>query len=878
MRVFRALYGLALRAWPSQFRIRHHDDAMRMAEARVREESGLRRALRGAREIAAALTAAPRIRRSTRVPAAPVASGGTMIDGVLSDTRYALRSLARTPGFLVTAVGTLCVSIALCAAVMVVANAYLMRGLPYPDSDRLYSIRYGGPNLPFVQGLEKIDWRSLDDVIEHPIAWDLDLFSLRGAPYPEAIEGTWVTPGYMDAFGVRPAMGRTFTPGDYRDTAPPIAIISHRLWQRRFNGDPAIVGRHVEAYMNDRPNEPQRLAIVGVLPADHWHLNRFTDILSPLRALSYPYMARLRNGVAPEIVAARIESLVRAGGLNLPAGWTVSLASSHEEYVRTIRPLLVALAIATVLVVLIACSNVAVLFTLRASHRRREVAVRRALGASATRVVRTLAAEAITIGIVSSALGILLAQTVLTLAAPTLERNLGRSAPGGVAAVQLDGLTLTAAILVGLLVTALCGLAQVWASSRAPASLALTGGQKGGGAGPAQRRAHAVMIVAEIAASLALLVGATLMVQSGLRILRVDMGQSIDNVRVGSVSLSQEKYPNAPSRLALFERVAADVMALPAVQHAGFGTGWPLQQAPQRPVGRDGDPSGFVTRAGVIGIGPGYFEALRIGIEAGRAFEPQDRVGTEPRAIVSRELAARLWPGQSAVGRLLRLGPAQQGGASPPTPYLVVGVAADVRHAHTDDDLADVYVAVLQFPSRSAWIYFRTEGNSGHVDADLRALLQRIDPDLSLGTPRDLADILDEQRAGGRFLATLLVVFAMFATVLALVGIYGAIAYTVRQREREIAVRLAVGADGRRIMTMFVRQGLVMLIAGLTLGVGGAVALGRVLQAQLFGVEPADPSALAAATLAFLVCGLIAIGWPARTAASTDPALALKES
>ena len=801
-----------------------------------------------------------------------------MLDGLVSDTRYAMRSLVRTPGFLVTAVGTLSISIALCAAVMVVANAYLMRGLPFPDSDRLYSIRYGGPGMPFVQGLDRLDWQSLDDVVEHPISWDLDLFSLRGVPYPEAIDGTWVTPGYMEAFNVRPAMGRTFVPDDYRDVAPPIAIISHRLWQRRFSGDPAILGRHVEAYMADRPNEPQRLAIVGVLPAGHWHLNRFTDILSPLRAPSFPYMARLRSGVTPDVVAARIESLVRTGGINVPAGWTVSLASSHEEYVRTIRPLLVALAIATVLVVLIACSNVAVLFTLRASHRRREVAVRRALGASATRVVRTLAAEAITIGLVSSALGMVVAQTILTVAAPTLERNLGRSAPGGVGAVQLDGITLTGAILVGLLVTALCGLAQVWTSSRAPASLALTGGQKGGGAGPAQRRTHAVMITAEIAASLALLVGATLMVQSGLRILRVDMGQSIDDVRVAGVSLSQTKYPDAPRRLAMYERVAADATALPGVESVSFATGWPLQQAPQRPVGRDGDPAGFVTRATILGIGPDHFETLRIGIDAGRAFGQQDRIGAEPRAIVSRTLAARLWPGETAVGRSLRLGPAQLGGVSPPTPYAVVGVAADVRHTHTDEDLADVYVPLLQFPTASAWIYVRTGSTAGPVDEHLRSLLLRIDPDLSLSMPRDLADILDEQRAGGRFLATLLVVFAAFATVLALVGIYGAIAYTVRQREREIAVRLAVGADGRKITMMFVRQGLVMLAAGLTLGLGGAIALGRVLQAQLFGVAPADPIALAAATAAFMVCGLTAVAWPARTAASTDPALALKES
>jgi putative ABC transport system permease protein len=803
-----------------------------------------------------------------------------MSRGVASDLRAALRSLARSPGFLALTLSTLAVSLALSVIVMAVVNAYLLRGLPYPGSDRLYQVRFGAPNVPFVDGLQTLDWRSLDDVVEPLISWDLDSFNLRGQPHAEAAQGTWVTPGYMEAFGVRTALGRTFGPEDYRPGPPPVAIISHRLWQSRFHGDGGILGRPFEAYAGDRPNEPQTFTIVGVLPPDHWHMNIFTDVMSPLRAPSVPYMARLRDGVAPETAAARIEALVRSGGLTVPPGWSVRLDSAHEQYVLQIRPLLESAGVATLLVVLIACANVAVLFTLRASHRRREVAVRKALGASTLRVLRALAAEASVVGAAATLAGLALAQAIIRLAGPTLERHLGRPAPGGSAAIQIDALTAGAALAAGALVTALCMLAQVWASTRAPVALANTAGQKGGSAGPHQRRAHAALIAVEVATSLALLVGATLMVQSGLRILRVDMGLDADDVLVGMMTLSQERFPDATRRADAYERLAAGRQAIGGATHLAFGNSWPLQQAPRRSVGRDGDPGGLTTQAGVTGVSPEYFDALRIGIERGRAFGSADRAGAEPAVIISRTLAARLWPGREAVGERLLIGGTSpnQAPAPPPRAMRVVGIAGDVRHTHTDDDLADAYVSLLQSPSSSAFVYVRSTGAPWQVEAELRGLLARVDPDLALGMSRDLSAILDQQRAGARLLTVMLGLFSAFAGMLALVGIYGVIAYAVRQREREIAVRLAVGADGRRIMQMFLRQGAGVLLMGLALGVGAAFLLGRLLQSQLFGVDAADPVVMAAATSGFAVCGLLAVFWPARTAASTDPAIALKES
>jgi putative ABC transport system permease protein len=268
---------------------------------------------------------------------------------------------------------------------------------------------------------------------------------------------------------------------------------------------------------------------------------------------------------------------------------------------------------------------------------------------------------------------------------------------------------------------------------------------------------------------------------------------------------------------------------------------------------------------------------LRIPLHEGRLFTTTDRIGSERVALVSRTLAARLWGSTSAIGRPLLIAPAPNSPPSArPAAVTVVGVVGDIRHTHTDDDLADAYVPILQTPSPGAFVYMRVS-DAASAERSLKRLLGSIDGEVGFGASRRLAEILDLQRAGARLLAYLLVVFAVFAAGLALVGIYAVVAYTVKQREREIAVRLAMGADRRRITRMFVAQGALVLGAGLVLGIAGALALGRVLRAQLFGIEPADPAVLAGMTMAFAFCGLIAIAWPARAAASLDPAAALKD-
>jgi predicted permease len=795
---------------------------------------------------------------------------------LLTDIRHAVRSLARARGFTVVAVGTLAAALALAASVMTVVNAYLLRGLPYPESDRMYNVRYAQPGQDMPRGMEALDWQSLSDIVEHPIAWDLDNFSLRGAPYPELAAGTWVTPGYVEGFGIRPAMGRGFAARDFEEGQPNVAVISHRLWQSRFGGDAQVLGRQFEAHVNDRPHEVESFTIIGVLPERHWHMNVFTDVLAPLRAPSFPYMVRLREGVAPVVAAERISALVRSGNAALPATWRAELLSTHAEYVGQIRPLLLSLGAATTLVLLIGCANVAVLLTVRASQRRREIAVRKALGASPGRISRTVAAEGVVIGVTATAIGLAVASLVIDAVAPVMNLQLGRPAPGGASAIQIDGGIVLAALAAGALVTGLCALVALWASSRTPVSLALTGGQKSATEGPAHGRARSTLIAVEVAASLALMVGASLMVQSGLRILDVDMGLEVADVSVGRISLRQRAYPDAASQHALYAQAHDRMSRVRGVEGVAFTNAWPLQAAPPREVSAGSPGASPATRAGVLGVSVDYFSTVGIRLRDGRLFTRDDRAGAPEVAIVSETLARTLWPGGRAVGERLHM--EQPPGASePPLSLLVVGIVNDVRHTHTDAELSDVYLALAQGPAPSVFTYLKASGGQPTVERDVRAAIAAIDADLAFGTPRPLAEILDLQRAGPRFLAILLVIFACLAALLSLIGIYGVIAYAVRQREREIAIRMAVGADSGAVLRLFLQQGVVSLGCGLVLGVAGAIGLGRLLETQLFGVRPAEPAVLALATLAFGACGLLATAWPARMAAATDPAAALKD-
>jgi predicted permease len=461
-----------------------------------------------------------------------------------------------------------------------------------------------------------------------------------------------------------------------------------------------------------------------------------------------------------------------------------------------------------------------------------------------------------------------------------VQQQLGRSAPVALRAAALDPQVLFAAFGAGITTTAICALTPLLtvlrrrrAGSKGPASV--LGSRTATDTAGAQR-VRTTLIAVEIAASVALVAGSALMIRSVVTLLRTDLGFAGDRILNASVTLRQNKYPDAASRLAVFERMSSRLSAVPGVESVGMTTAWPLQQSGLRPVTIPDAATDAATRAAVQSVNAEYFSTLQIPLLAGRGFTTADRSGTEPVAIVSDALARRLWPAGNPIGSRITIPEDREGEDPVPVTRTVIGVAGNVRQFAADTELADAYVPVLQTPGRFVFALIRTAGAPDTWLAPIRAAFRDIDPEIAVQRSRPLAAMIDEVSARPRFLTWLLTAFAVVAALLALIGAYGVIAYAVQQREREIAVRMAIGADPSGITRLFVRQGSSILVVGLVAGTLAVLAGGRLLESQLFGVTAHDPLTLAAAVAAFACAGLLAVWWPARRAATTDPALALR--
>jgi putative ABC transport system permease protein len=612
-------------------------------------------------------------------------------------------------------------------------------------------------------------------------------------------------------------------------------------------------------------------SVVGVLPAELWHINAYTEVLAPLKARTYPYMVRVRPGVTPAVVTERIDRLVRSGLGSVPPTLEVALTGVQESYVASVRPMLWSVAAAAALVLLIASANVAVLTIVRGRRRERELAVRLALGASHVRIAQLLALEGVLVGVVSLTLGLFTASSILPLIAPMIERSMDRRIPGGLQGMQVDGGVLAAAVSCGAVVTLLLTVLPLMSLRRSRISTSLASSGRGATADPRAGRTRVLLIATEVAASLTLLAGAGLMAESAVRMLRVDFGFDADDVVTASLALRQRSFPDVAERVAFFERLQSELQGIGGSTSLALGDWWPLQGSRPRRVETGGEGASAGT-ANPFAVSPDYFATVGIPLRDGRVFTGQDRLGTPPVVIVSESLAGRLWQGR-AVGQSLTIHPDGEG---QPQTVLVVGVVADVRQSHSDTDLYDAYLPLAQGASRFAFLYLRAP-RSRTWEAELRSAVARVNAEVALGTPRALLLGIEQERARPQFLAYLLTTFAAFACLLALVGMYGVVAYAVRQRQREIAVRMAVGADARAVTMMFLRRGSLVLAGGLTVGMAGALALGRVLQSQLYGVQPAEPRVLVVAVLAFAAVAMVAMLWPAWRAAATDPSLVLKE-
>lgn len=795
------------------------------------------------------------------------------MDSYIADLRLAVRSLARARGFTAAVVVTLALAVALATSLAAIVNAYLIRPLPYPAADRLYNVSYARPGQDMPAGMSALPWDAVADVVEHPISWDLDMFYLVGGDHPDRAPGAWVTPGFMDGLGIQPALGRAFAPEEYVPGGPQVALLSDALWRRRFGGDSGIVGRSFEAYVSDRPDDPELFTVIGVLAPDFWHLNPYTEILTPLRAPSYPYLVRLREGVSARTAEERLTALVVGGAAPQEDRQPVELRLVQARYTESLRPILNAIAGAVGIVLLIGAANVAFLAVIRALRRRRELAVRFALGAGRGRVARLLVTEALVLVGAAATFGVALSAILLRLLAPSLEQQLGRRVPGGTSALSIDGTVALATGAVLLLLTVALAAGPVLVTSQRPLFALLRRGKHSGAGSARGRRARAGLIALEVAGSLALLTGCGLMLQTVVRLLTVDLGVQPARVITTGVGLRERTYPDAGRRVAFYERLQAELERMPGVAAATLSVPSPMSETMPQPVGLEG--TGGV--AGVRAVAPGYFAAVGLPLLQGREFAAQDRGPSEPVAVISETLAQRLWPGRSWLGQSVLASDEQITGDTAMVSRRVIGVVKDAPQSPGDEERADVYLPLLQAPGRFAAMVIRTGGTPRQWLRELRVTLRGIDPDIPVGPVRTLTEVMDEQLARPRFLAALLAGFGGFATLLALIGVYGVIAYAVKQREHEIAIRIAVGADRPAIRRLFLREGGVVLLAGIVVGVPAALGMGRLLRAQLYGVGPLDAMTPLAAAAALGAAGLLAVWWPSRRASATDPMLALRE-
>jgi putative ABC transport system permease protein len=808
------------------------------------------------------------------MPVAGTERAWSWLDGLLRDVRFAARGLRRTPAFTVAAIASLALGFALVTSAVAVVNAYLVRTVPYPEAERLYHVMYAPPGPWEPRGLTGLDWTSVGDVVEQPIAASGDSFYYFDAGYTVSLRGLRVTRGFVAGLGVAVSHGRSFVETDFLTGAEPVALLGHGLWRERFGSAPDAIGRTIQVGAESAAGRPQHYRIVGVL-SPGFYFGRDSrapaELMVPHGTALRAYMVRLRDRVPPEPAARRLTDAVRRAATSpIPESWTgVTLESVRDRWIGNLRPVLAGITIAVGLVAVIVCANVAVLVLLRSSRRRKEVAVRMALGSGWRHVARLVLAEAGLIALVSLAAGIAMAAVAMGTLSPLVEAQFGRPAPSATG-IGLDATVLFVVGAACALVTFVLALTPAVSWGRGLAG-ALQEDTRVASDGRAMRRVRRALIAFEVAGSLVLLVACGLMIRSVVRMIDSDLGFAPEGLARSRVMLRVRNYANAEAYRGFHERFAATVAG--ATASPVVFSNWPPFAAP---------PSRFVqtdaggAAAGSMEVGAGYFTVFSIPLKEGREFTQGEALVRAPVAVISETLAARLWPSGGAFGARVREVEETPSGQAPGPWRTVVGIARDVRQSYDDGDRADFYKPGVP-EGRFGTFYVRTDRPMPRLFDDLRSAAAGIDRDAVINPPRIVADD-DQALAGTRFLASVLTGFAALSAALAILGIYGVTAYAVQQRHHEVAIRVALGAPARAIVGMFVREGVLLLTLGTLAGLGGAAAAARVLSSRVFGVDRFDPATFAAACALLVAAGVATVLAAARRAARTDAASALKSA
>ncbi len=800
------------------------------------------------------------------------------------DLRYAARWLARNPGFTAVAIATLALGIGANTAIFSIVRGILLEPLPYPGSDRLVQVWMTGERqgqlrkeIPFAPPVLR-DWRERSRSFEGLAGYTDWTFNLTGGAAPERVRAALVSADFFRLLGVTPLAGRTFAAGEDAAGRDAVAVISSSFWTLRFGRDPKIVGSSITL-------DGQSYAVIGVVPSGLplAMLDPGNEVYAPtshgfaLDNRNGHYLGaigRLRPGVT--LAAARADLAGVAEGLarehgDSDSGYGANVVPAREQIVGDVRPALYAMFGAVVLVLLIAAANVANMLLVRASSREKEIAVRVALGAGRGRLWRQLLTESLLLALGGSVLGLILAAWGVDL--------LKAIAPVGIprlSEVRIDGAVAAFALGVALLTGIAFGLAPAWQVSRG----ALADGLRDRGTSGSRRsgRLRNVLVAAELALSLVLVVGAALLLQSFSRLAHARLGFEPSDLFTFELDLPDARYPKDEDAAAFHDRVLAKLQRLPGVESAASITGIPLTEERTmnlafRVEGRAVDPSKTLS-ARYNSVSPDLFATLRIPVRRGRGIEASDTADHPPVVVISESMAKRYFPGQDPLGRRISLG----GESTTEKDWrTIVGIAADIRDTSPGRDGGpQMYMPFAQRPLGGISFVVRTRRDPGSLAAEARAAVASVDPEQPIYGVRTLDDIVGEALGQPRFRTLLLALLGGVALLLASVGIYGVMAYSVSQRTQEIGIRMALGAGSGRVLGLVLGQALKLAVAAVAAGILGATAVSRSLASLLYGVGPTDPPTFAGVALLLLGVAGLAAYVPARRAAAINPVEALR--
>jgi putative ABC transport system permease protein len=810
----------------------------------------------------------------------------------VSDLRQGLRILLRSPGFSATAVFILALGIGANTAIFSVVNAVLLRPLPYQDSSRIMQIWHVPPAKSFpgmsffsVSPANYLDWQSQSHSFEEMAAYGGATFNMGGKERPEAIQAAAVAAGFFSILRVHPVLGRTFLREEDRPGQGHVVVLGNALWRDRFGADPRVIGRNI--VLN---NETYK--VIGVMPpklkfpdwAQLWVPLAWTNEKRAVRSNhNYGVIGRLKSGVdirsaktELSAISARLEQLYPEDD----KGWGATMLPLREQIVGDVRPALLVLLGAVAFVLLIACANVANLVLAKTLARRKEIAIRTALGASRVAILRQILAETVLLSLAGGALGLLLARSGMTLIVKFLSDRLPRSAE-----IALDIPVLTFTAFLALFAGILAGLLPALRFAKTDLNEALKQGQSRGSSDSGGSKTRSLLVVSEVALSLVLLIGAGLMLRTLWQLSRVQPGFDPHNVLTTAIPVPATKFTTPAAQSAFFDRVLQQVRATPGVESAGVIDDLPLDNGgSHQPISIEGQPAlpmADQPEVDVRLVSAGYLRAMRIPLIRGRDLTDADVAGRSAVALISASLANRFWPNEDPLGKHLTLT------FFPDAPREVVGIVGDVKLDSLDETrpVATVYWPLDQIsaPPSEAWRSFgmslavRTSADPMSIVSAVTSAVHQADPEAPVVDVNTMEALISASLSPQRFNMLLLGAFAGLALVLAAVGIYSVLSYTVRRRVREIGIRIALGATHSDVLSMVVADGMKPILVGVGIGLAAALALGRVISSLIFGVRATDPLTFVMVAALLVAVGLLATVIPAYRASRVEPIRVLRE-